>query len=195
MTKVGDYLTSYVNSLGKELGNLDISQVEKLVDIISEAYKNNGRIYVCGNGGSAAAATHLVAHLKKGAAPKGERLFEATCLTDNIPVLTAWSNDTSYMDAFKNQLTGIVGENDLVIAISGSGNSENVLNAIAYAKEKGAKTVGLTGNYKGMGGGKLAELAEFSIVVPTESMERIEDMHTIIIHAVKDILPEHIKSE
>ena len=111
--------------------------------------------------------------------------------SDNISSFSAWANDEGYSQVFVGQLSTFASEGDLVIAYSGSGNSDNIINGIKYAKSIGCDTVGITGDYKGMGGGKLAKIADLAIIVPSTSMERIEDIQLIINHIIK----EAVKSE
>lgn len=148
--------------------------------ILAEANKNNKKVFICGNGGSAATASHFVCDLAKGTIVKGRKRFKVIGLTDNIPLMTAWSNDTSYANLFKEQLENLIEEGDVVIGISGSGNSENVLNALLLANERLAITIGLTG----FEGGKLKGVAQECLVVPSNSMEQIEDIHLMLEHLI-----------
>ena len=107
---------------------------------------------------------------------------------DNIPSLTAWANDTDYDNVFVGQLSTFLRDGDLVVGFSGSGNSPNVLNGIRFAMENGCRTAAVTGDYSGMGGGKLAGMVDVAIVVPSQSMERIEDLQLIINHIVKEAI-------
>jgi len=133
-----------------------------------------------GNGGSAALASHLACDLGKGTAVNGIRRFRVLSLTDNIPVITAWANDASYEDIFAEQLRSFVEKGDIVLAISGSGNSSNVLNGLRVARELKAYTIGLTG-YQG---GKMKDLCDLCLIVPSDNMQFIEDLHVCISHAI-----------
>ena len=133
-----------------------------------------------GNGGSAATPSHSAGDWSK------ELGIPTIAHTDNISSLTAWANDTDYANVFAGQLSTFAKSGDLVIAYSGSGNSPNVLNGILAAKKAGCRTAAITGDYNGGNGGKLAEMVDVAIVVPTTSMERIEDMQLIINHIVKE---------
>ena len=152
---------------------------------------NGGKVHFIGNGGSAATPSHSAGDWSK------ELGLPTISHTDNIASLTAWANDTSYANIFVGQLQTWLSEGDLVVGYSGSGNSSNVLNGIIYASENGARTVGITGNYKSGKGGSLAEIADVAIVCDTTSMERIEDLQLIINHIVKEAvkasrgLPSH----
>lgn len=134
-----------------------------------------------GNGGSAATASHFACDLAKGTTmdnPSMRKRFKVTALTDNVPLLTAWANDIDYENMFVEQLKNLLEEGDLVIAISGSGNSKNVLKAVEYANTRAAKTVGLTG----FEGGRLKDMVKECLIVPSNSIERIEDVHLILEH-------------
>ena len=149
------------------------------------------KVHFIGNGGSAATPSHSAGDWSK------ELGLPTISHTDNIASLTAWANDTSYANIFVGQLQTWLNAGDLVVGYSGSGNSSNVLNGISFANENGARTVGITGNYKSGGGGSLAEIADICIVCDTTSMERIEDLQLIINHIVKEAvkasrgLPSH----
>ena len=137
-----------------------------------------------GNGGSASTASHFVADLLKTSITNENNRFKAISLTDNIPVLLAWSNDESYENIFSNQLENFLQKNDIVIGISGSGNSENVLNAIQLANKKQAITIGLSGK----GGGKLSELAKINLIVKSDDMLTIETIHLLVCHLITTII-------
>lgn len=156
----------------------------EIVGALTKARNSGRRIYTLGNGGSASTASHMASDLNKGASRKDAPRFKAVALTDNIPLLLAWGNDSSYEDIFVEQLKNHLEKGDVVIGISGSGNSTNVLRAIEYANKKGAVTIGLTG----FDGGKLAKMAKISYVVPSQTMQQIEDVHLLIEHMLSMIL-------
>ncbi len=158
-----------------------------------EEYKQvkGKQVFVCGNGGSAATASHMVCDLGKGCIVDGKKRFKVIGLNDNIPMLTAWSNDTDYTQAYMEQLVNFLEEGDVVIGISGSGNSPNVLNALKYANDAGAVTVGMTG----FQGGKMKDIAKVCLVVPSDNMERIEDLHLVLEHLMKLYIREVIEKE
>jgi len=145
-----------------------------------QAYKNNRTVYLFGNGGSAALASHSACDLGKGTSVTGSRRFRVLSLTDNMALMTAWANDACYEDIFAEQLRHFVEKGDVVIAISGSGNSPNVLKGLSVAREAGAYTIGLTG-YQG---GKMKALCDLCLVVPSDNMQFIEDLHLCISHSV-----------
>ncbi|MBU1125916.1 MAG: SIS domain-containing protein [Candidatus Omnitrophica bacterium] len=174
----------YVREVEATLKKLPWADIERLAEILLRAHARGSKVIIMGNGGSASSASHFVCDLSKGAAMPGKKRFKALALCDNIPLMTAYANDCSYEDIFAQQLVNIVEKNDVVIAISGSGNSKNVLSAVKVARRAGARTVGLTG-FKG---GRLKSMVQFPLVVPNECMEQIEDIHLVILHAVKMVI-------
>ena len=185
------FMDSYVSDLSRALNALDRDSIGQLYTEMLQVMDNGGKVHFIGNGGSAATPSHSAGDWSK------ELGLPTIAHTDNIAALTAWANDTSYANIFVGQLQTWLSADDLVVGYSGSGNSSNVLNGIAYAIEKGARTVGITGNYKSGNGGALAEMADVAIVCDTTSMERIEDLQLIINHIVKEAvkasrgLPSH----
>jgi D-sedoheptulose 7-phosphate isomerase len=176
------FLKKYTDDLIRAIQNLDYQALKLISEKIMQAQKNKKTVYLIGNGGSSATPSHSAGDWTK------ELKIKTICLTDNTPSVTAFANDTDYSNIFKGQLETFLSEGDIVIGYSGSGNSPNVINALTYAKSKGNLTVGITGNYKGKAGGKLANLADLVIVADTDSMERIEDVHLIINHIIKEYI-------
>jgi D-sedoheptulose 7-phosphate isomerase len=162
------------------LGRLDTAVIAQIVEVLHEARLNGRTVFLMGNGGSAATASHWANDLSKGASRPGASRLRVIALTDNVPLITAWANDTEYANIFKEQLANLVRPGDVVIGISGSGNSENVIRAIEYGREVGALTIGLAG----FDGGRLRGAAEVCLVAPCDSMERIEDVHLVVSHIV-----------
>ncbi|MBM3898197.1 MAG: SIS domain-containing protein [Thaumarchaeota archaeon] len=159
--------------------------VERFISILKDARQRRKNVFVFGNGGSSATASHFVCDLLKTSIVKGKPRFKAYSLTDNVPVMTAWSNDVSYSDIFAEQLKNFLESGDIAIAISGSGNSPNVLRGTEFAKENGAVTVGLTGN-----SGKLAGMVDICIKVPSSNILLIEGAHSVLLHYVTEVLRE-----
>lgn len=190
-------IEDYFSGLKKSFNNIPSLEVRKLGDAICDTRKTGGTIYIMGNGGSGATASHAIVDIQKGTAGvAGEKRFKARSLCDNFPTITAWVNDSEYPDdVFLEQLYGVVEKDDVVIGISASGKSMNVIKAINYANERHAITAGLTGNYNGSRGGRLKDICKINIYVPEEHIGRIEDCHSAIMHALKDYLIENIKSE
>jgi D-sedoheptulose 7-phosphate isomerase len=137
-------------------------------------------VVLCGNGGSAATASHFAVDLQKGLPPYGGRPFEAVCLNDSPALLTAWGNDAGFSEAFAGPARTWLRPGDVLVAISGSGNSEDVLRAVAVARETGAVSIGLCG----MGGGELARAADLAVVVPGCDLQQAEDAHSVVCHAL-----------
>ena len=159
-------------------------KMREIVAALVKARNGRKRIYTLGNGGSASTASHMASDLNKGASRRDAPRFRVMALTDSIPSMLAWGNDSSYDDIFVEQLKNHLEKGDVVIAISGSGNSKNVLKAIEYANKQGAVTIGLTG----FDGGKLAGMAKISYIVPSNCMQQIEDVHLLIEHMLSMML-------
>jgi D-sedoheptulose 7-phosphate isomerase len=159
---------------------LDTAQIQRAIDLLTEARDAGHRIFTCGNGGSASTASHFATDIVKGASFGREKRFRIMALTDSLPTITAYSNDVSYDCIFAEQLKNFAEPGDVVIAISGSGNSPNVLCAVEYAKSIGCKTIALTGR----DGGKLGPLADLNLQVAHPHMGRIEDAHLIMLHMI-----------
>ena len=171
---------TYLQGLVEVLRNLPVPMIDEVVDRLFQAYQQDCAVYVFGNGGSAALASHTACDLGKGTAVAGRRPFRVVSLTDNVSLITAWANDTSYDNIFAAQLRPFIQEGDIAFAVSGSGNSPNVLNGLRVAREAGASTIGLTG----FQGGKMKALCDCCVVVPSDNMQQIEDSHLCIMHAV-----------
>lgn len=161
--------------------------VQELVDV----RQRGGTVYVFGNGGSGSTASHFCGDLLMGVSIGLAKRFKSVCLNDNSPALLAIANDISYSDVFVEQLKNFLHPNDLVIGISGSGNSENIIKAIQYARSQGAKTVGLCG----FDGGRLKQVADRPVHVNINDMEISEDVHICILHCVKMTLMDQLKDE
>ncbi len=174
------FAESYITTNLRVLSGLDPSKIAEVIEAVRIAGETGKCVYAIGNGGSASTASHFVNDLGKGASLGREKRFRVISLTDNVEWMTALSNDLSYEDVFVEQLRNFAEPGDVLIAISGSGNSENVLRAVRYANETGCRTIGFTG----FDGGKLAGLVELSIVVDSDHMGRIEDMHMILQHMI-----------
>jgi D-sedoheptulose 7-phosphate isomerase len=170
----------YKADLLKAIETIDLDKVRQAIDILIEAREEGRQIFVCGNGGSASTASHFVCDMVKGASFGRSARFRIMALTDSLPTLTAYSNDVGYECVFAEQLKNFARPGDVVMAISGSGNSPNVLRAIEYANSIGCRTIALTGR----DGGKLGPLAQLNIHVSNAHMGRIEDGHIIALHMI-----------
>jgi D-sedoheptulose 7-phosphate isomerase len=178
----------YFAKLARVLERLPYDTIDQITGRLARAYEENRTVFLFGNGGSAALASHSACDLGKGTAVSGRRRFRVLALTDNIPVMTAWANDARYEDIFAEQLLNFVQKDDVVFAISGSGNSPNVLNGLKVGREAGACNIGLTG-YEG---GKMKILCDLCLVVPSDNMQFIEDLHTCVAHSIFTALRERI---
>lgn len=174
------FALKYLAELKKALETIQLDRFEEIVNIILEVYERGNTIFIMGNGGSGATASHFACDINKGTCFGLKKRFKVICLNDNVPTMLAYANDSSYENIFVEQLKNFLRPNDLVIGISGSGNSKNVLKAIKYANENGARTIGLTG----FDGGKLADLAKMPLVTKINDMQKVEDSHLIITHII-----------
>lgn len=171
---------SYKSSLFRAIDSVDLARVEQAIQILSEARAAGRHIFTCGNGGSASTASHFVCDMVKGASFQRAERFRIMALTDSLPTLTAYSNDVDYGCVFVEQLKNFAQSGDVLIAISGSGNSPNVVRAVEYANSIGCHTIAMTGR----DGGKLGPLAEVNIQAVEPHMGRIEDVHMIVAHMI-----------
>lgn len=187
-TMDNNHIDTYFSLVQHTLQNLDKNAVNELARLMLETYNNEGTIYTFGNGGSGATASHICGDYLKGVSYGLDKRFRFICLNDNIPAMMAIANDISYDDIFIEPLRNFIGKNDLIIGISGSGNSKNVVKAMEYAKEKGVKTVALCG----FNGGRIKEIADLSVHAEVMDMEVTEDIHMIIFHAVKQAIMKQL---
>jgi D-sedoheptulose 7-phosphate isomerase len=172
--------TSYFKKVAAVLPAIPAEPVEQIIATLRQARANGQRIFVFGNGGSSANASHIVNDMIKSTIQPGRPRMKLICLSDNVPTLTAYANDVSYDIVYSEPLASLAEPGDVAIALSGSGNSPNVLRAMEVAKEMGLTRVGLTGG----DGGKLKDQSDICVIVPSDSMQVIEDAHLVILHAV-----------
>jgi D-sedoheptulose 7-phosphate isomerase len=176
----------YLNEFKAILGNLPLEQAKQATDILYRAYETDHIVFTFGNGGSAALASHLASDLAKSthipgpASVRQVKRLKALSLTDNVPMLTAWANDTTYEDVFAGQMENLIQAGDVAFGISSSGSSPNVLRALELARRVGATTIGLTG----CGGGKMKDLLHCPILVPSHHAQHVEDAHLILAHLI-----------
>lgn len=173
-------IKSYFDEVGDMLDAISSAQLQQVLSILEKAYRDNRRVFVMGNGGSAATASHFALDLAKNTIARNCRRLRALSLTDHVPLITAWSNDYAYEHIFSEQLANLVEAGDVVIGISASGNSSNVINACCLAKQAGAATIGLLG----ANGGKMKELVDAYVLAPGQNIEQEEDAHMIITHVI-----------
>ncbi len=185
------HVQNYINDLQQTLELLPIELLEDVIDILHEARHHGRQIFIMGNGGSASTASHFVADLAKNTRISGGPNFRAIGLTDNMAIFSAYANDEGYENVFAQQLASLVRPLDIVIAISASGNSPNVLKAIELANRVKAKTVGFTG----FDGGKLGLMADVHVHVPSNCIEHVEDIHLMMEHLICKALREIAQQE
>lgn len=173
-----NYINEYFEKLKKTIDNMDRYEIETFINVLLKARDEDKTIFIMGNGGSAATASHFVCDFAKGASYGKDIRFKFICLNDNVPIMMAYSNDISYDDIFVEQLKNQYQKGDVVIGISGSGNSKNVLKAIEYANANDGITVGITG----YDGGKLKQMAKYSVNTNVNDMQISEDIHMILDH-------------
>jgi D-sedoheptulose 7-phosphate isomerase len=171
---------NYFDKLVPFLGGLDRAEIDKAIGVIAEAWQNGKQIITLGNGGSAITALHMINDWNKSMYMATGKPFRGRSLVDNMGLVMAYGNDVSFQDIFIEQLKNILEPGDLVIAISGSGNSENVIRAVTYANDNGAVTLGLCG----YNGGKLKTLAHHTVWANADDMQLCEDAHLIFCHMV-----------
>ena len=171
----------YIDAVKSTLDALDPKALDALVEAFHTTYEKCGNIYTMGNGGSGASASHAAGDFLKGASYGLDKRFKMICLNDNLPSMMAIANDIGWESIFVEPLKNFLSEDDLVIGISGSGNSKNVVNALEYANAQGATTVAMSG-FKG---GKISEIATINVHAPVMDMEVTEDVHMVIFNIVK----------
>lgn len=176
-------IEQYLEEVKTALLSLDANKIEKAVEMLMQAYSGGKRVFILGNGGSAVTASHMACDLGKGTLARvyddAERRLKVMSLTDNMALVTAYGNDIGFADVFVQQLKNLVEEGDLVIVLSGSGNSKNIVKAIKYVKQIKANTIGLLGFKTG---GQLANIVDCAIIVQSNNYGPVEDIHVILNH-------------
>lgn len=181
-------ISKYYATLIKTINNLNHDEISEAMKCIETAYKKGANIYICGNGGSAATASHFQNDFNKGISEYLDKKFNFVCLNDNIATIMAIANDISYDDVFSFQLKNKIRPTDILIAISGSGNSKNIIKAVEYAREVGAKVVGISG----YNGGKLKTLSDYKMHVEINDMQIVEDVHMTFDHMIMKVFMQHL---
>lgn len=184
-------IKDYLDEVCKSICLLPTDRIQEAVDILAEAIENDKQIFLLGNGGSAANSSHISEDLHKGIKECTGRRARVFALTDSTPLITAWANDSGYENIFSEQIDSLLDAGDVVIAISGSGNSPNVIKAVEKANQMGGITLG----WSGYAGGQLAKVAHKPIVVDSDNMQRIEDIHLVIGHLVYTALINKLGTE
>ena len=176
-------ITEYLEREIETIRELDVEEINRALNLLQTAFENENTVYIFGNGGSASTASHYQNDFNKGISEHTEKKFRFQCLNDNIATVMAIANDIGYEEIFRFQLKGRLQPGDVIVAISGSGNSANVLNAVEYAKSQGNPVIGITG----FDGGKLKTLSNVSLHVPIKSMQITEDIHMIFDHLMMSV--------
>ncbi|HTU69712.1 MAG TPA: SIS domain-containing protein [Candidatus Baltobacteraceae bacterium] len=187
-TAFPDRISTYLEEIEGIVKSISRSDVRRVVDRLFEGWQQGQTTYIIGNGGSASTGSHMMNDLSKMTTIEGKRRFRAIALTDNMPYITAIGNDIEYADVFVEQLRNLLLPKDILIAISGSGNSENIIRAARYANEIGATVIGLCGNP----GSRLCACSDVAVTIPANSICQQEDGHLILNHAIALALRERI---
>ena len=179
-----EFVKKYFDDMKNALDGVSKEDVKRIVEILHDAYENEKKIFICGNGGSASTASHFACDMGKGTLKRfydeNEKRFRVVSLTDNVALITAFGNDVSYDDVFAQQLKNLVEPDDVLIAISASGNSPNIVKAVELAKRANAKVIGFTG----FNGGKLRELSDYYVHVNSDHYGIVEDIHMVLSHMI-----------
>lgn len=184
-----EFSHKYVGKLKEILDNFPYEQFERLIQAMMGAYRNGRNIFIMGNGGSASTASHWACDINKGCSNSANPRFRMICLNDSVPTMLAYANDQSYEDIFIEQLRNFFTPQDIVIGISVSGNSRNVLKAIAYARKNGGITVGLCG----FEGGELCGSVDIPILIKAADLHKAEDVHLIVAHMSMEAIQKILK--
>ena len=185
-------MEAYIEKEIVVLKKLDLDELNLAMEAITDAFHRDAKIYtMVGNGGSAATASHMVCDFNKGVSSVVGKKFRLQCLNDNVPSVMAIANDMSYDEVFSYQLQGVLEPGDLLVAISGSGNSKNIIKAVEYAKTTGCKVVGITG----YSGGKLMQMADYKMHVAVDDMQIVEDIHMIFDHMMMRVFCDNLKNK
>jgi D-sedoheptulose 7-phosphate isomerase len=192
------FIQDYLSEMKKVTENISVADIERGIEILYQAWTNGNQVFICGNGGSASTATHFACDLSKTTIVPEKRRFKAYCLNDNVPLISALTNDEGFDSLYYEQLKGKFEEGDVLICISvhgGAGKdkaglwSQNLLKAMKYAKEMGGKNIGLSG----FDGGPMKEIADVCIVVPIASTPQVESFHLALEHLVCSCLRQKIE--
>ncbi len=181
-----DYVKEYIDKLEQGLRAIDPMAVAEVIDVLERARIERRTLFIIGNGGSAATASHMANDLQKLASKGKTPAYRAIALTDNVPLLTAWGNDEDYTAVFVRQLEALARDGDLLIAITGSGNSPNIVRAAEWARNAGVTTIALLG----FDGGKVKAIADHALLFPEDHYGRIEDAHMILDHMIANYLAD-----
>lgn len=184
-------VANYITLLQQTIDQLPREEIVRVIDLLYSARFSGRQIFIMGNGGSASTASHFVCDLSKNTRREGWPHYKVIGLSDNMAVFSAYANDEGYENVFCEQLANLLMPDDIVIAISASGNSKNVLNAIQYAKNQNAFTIGFTG----FDGGTLASLVDINLHIKSNIIEHVEDIHLVLEHMIIKSLKERVQAE
>lgn len=183
-----DSIRQYITELKFTLDLLPVEKIDKVISLLHDARLNNKQVFTMGNGGSASTASHFVCDLAKNTRKKGWLPFRVLGLADNMALLSAYANDEGFENVFSKQLENLVQPDDIVIGISTSGNSLNVIKAIELANDSNAITIGFTG----FDGGRLTNIVDVDIHVPSDNIEQVEDIHLMLEHLICTVLRQRL---
>lgn len=183
-------INRYIAELEQMMHTISLANLEAVLGILEQTYRNGHRMFIMGNGGSAATASHFALDLAKNTITTGAPRLKAISLTDHVPLITAWSNDTAYEHIFAEQLANMIEPGDVAIGISASGNSPNVINALNLAKRYRASTIGLLGAK----GGVIKDIVDAYVLAPGQNIEQEEDAHMILAHMITRHMREVVRS-
>jgi D-sedoheptulose 7-phosphate isomerase len=176
-------ITEYIKKEVEIFDRLNVSAINSAIELLKKTFEDEKNVFIFGNGGSSSTASHFANDFNKGISEYTEKKFNFICLNDNVPTVMAIANDIGFEEIFRFQLKGHLKYGDIVIAISGSGNSKNIINAVEYVREQGNKIIGLTG----YDGGRLGSISDIHLNVPVKSMQITEDIHMIFDHLIMSV--------
>lgn len=185
------FVEEYLERLRLLVDTMPVERIEAIGDILFDAYRHGRQVFVAGNGGSAATASHLACDLGKSTIRRNLRRLRIVSLNDNVPLLTALANDAGYDQVFSEQLVNLIGAGDVLIVLSGSGRSPNILEAIRYARSRSATVIALLG----FDGGEAVELADEYVLVPSDEYGLIEDLHMVLNHVLTGYFQRRLDCE
>ncbi len=180
-------IAAYFERLKNTIDKISKEDLNNLMNVLETARKEGKTIFIMGNGGSAATASHYCCDFNKGISYSQNKKYKLICLNDNVPTMMAYANDVSYEEVFVGPLRNFMKAGDYVIGISGSGNSMNVVNALQYANDNGGITIALTG----FSGGKMMQMCKYNVHIPIDDMQITEDLHMVLDHCMMKILCEN----
>ena len=175
-----DFVVKHLDGLASVLTSMPVDKLSETIKMLDQARSEDRQVLIAGNGGSASTASHMAADLMKTVAQNGGRSFRIIALTDNVPLMTAFGNDVGFDEIFSGQLSVLGREGDVLVVISGSGNSANIVKAVKAARDAGIHTIG----FLGMGGGTVAKMVDVSVIVPSSEYPYIEDVHLALNHLI-----------